>query len=102
MKKVLFVSIITLLFVTGCEKEYYCDSGDTLKGTSCITQKKTPAQVEYYCSISSYSLVGNKCEKSYGMAGKISIAADTRYYCTSGYLQGSSCIIETTYNAYVR
>lgn len=97
------IIIICLILITGCiSKEYYCDSGDILKGTSCISQNETPAQIEYYCSDLQYHLSGNKCYRNFGSAGTLSIRADERYYCTSGYLKGHKCIIETTYNAYIR
>ena len=102
MKKVFFVIGILLILTTGCSKEYYCDDGDILKGTSCISERKTPAQIEYYCSMSQYYLNGDKCVRNFGSAGSLYVNANKRYYCTSGYLSGTVCIIETSYNAYER
>ena len=110
MKKrigLLIVSVFLIIVVTGCggsiAKEYYCDNGDTLKGTSCVKQNTTPAQVQYNCNgKGNYShLEGNRCVY-YAIYGTFSVAANETYYCSSGYLDGSSCIIESTYNAYER
>lgn len=100
MKKTL--SLVLLLLITGCSKEYYCDNGDTLKGTTCVTKNTTPPQVQYYCSKSGYHLSEDRCISDFGGYYAISIMADKKYYCTSGYLKGNYCIIETTYNAYER
>ena len=102
MKKIVFFIGIVLLLITGCSKSYYCDSGDTLKGSTCITERTTPAQIEYYCTVSQYYLEGTRCVRDFGMAGKLYLNTSQRYYCTSGYLSGTQCIIESTYNAYER
>lgn len=101
MKKVLFVYGLVLM-LSGCgEKEYYCESGDQLKGSSCVSTQKTPAQVQYYCE-GYFGLVdGNRCyaQSFNGNKTYSPVPAKEKYYCTSGYLQGTNCIIETTYNA---
>ena len=102
MKKCLFLIVLILFLTSGCNKEYYCDNGDTLKGTTCITKKTTPAQIEYYCTMKQAYLIGNRCLIYYGSYANYSVDAQARYYCTDGYLSGSSCIIESTYNAYER
>ena len=98
MKKFIIISLIPLFCIclTGCG-QYRCDSGDELKGTTCISTKTTPAQREYYCNLSGYYLTGNRCVNKWG----VEYDAKKRYYCTSGYLNDNNeCVIETTYNAY--
>lgn len=104
MKKILsLICIIVLsMIITGCgEKEYYCDNGDTLKGTSCISKNTSPATPVYTCrdQASTY-LVGDQC--CYRSSNICLNAKVDSYTCSSGYLEGNSCITETTYNAYVR
>ena len=52
MKKIC-LALIVLFLCTACtgvlKKEYYCDSGDELKGTSCIKKNRTPATPKYAC-----------------------------------------------------
>ena len=98
MKNFIMISSIVLLCVclTGCG-QYRCAVGDELIGTTCFSSKTTPAQREYYCSLSGFYVVGNRCVSKYGTEYN----AEKRYYCNSGYLNDDNeCVIETTYDAY--
>ena len=105
MKKKISVVLlcgVILLGVCGCgnetSKEYYCDNEEhELRGTTCVIKTKQQAQFQYTCS-KGETLVGSKCRSFSG----ITTSADKEYYCVQGILDGSWCIIESTYNAKTR
>ena len=104
MKKILSLSCIIVLFmiIAGCgEKEYYCDNGDTLKGTSCVSKNSSPASPMYTCRYQAGTyLVGDQC--CYHSSNICLNAKVDSYTCSSGYLEGNKCVTETVYNAYVK
>lgn len=107
MKKILNLSFVVVIsfLITGCgENEYFCDDGDILKGTSCITKRQSNAQIEYYCDSYFNILEGTRCtvRNFDGTMSSVNVPAKQRYTCSSGYLEGRKCIIETTYNAYIK
>lgn len=99
MKKIIILFLLGLS-LCGCKNEYYCENGDILRGNICIIQRTTPAQVVYSCeNKDGYILKNDKCCNASPLHSSYCIEADKSYLCSSGYLSGSNCIIETTYDA---
>ena len=73
---------------------YSCSSG-TLSGSSCVTTSTTPASAStsYSCP-SGGSISGITCTTS--SSSSYAATATTNYSCSSGTLDGSSCITTTT------
>lgn len=74
-------------------REYYCEDGEEYDSTNntCSKYVEFEAEKEIECDYG-YELDGDRCvnleTEDYG-----------RYYCKQGVLQGTSCVITTTYNA---
>lgn len=99
MKKII-VLILLVITLSGCKAEYYCYENDILRGKTCIIQHTTPAQISYDCSNYSrndFILKGDKCCAQ--NSNMFCYPAAKKYNCPSGYLDGTNCIIETTYDA---
>ena len=99
MKKII-VLILLGITLSGCKAEYYCYENDILRGKTCIIQHTTPAQVIYSCeNKDGYILQNDKCCNASPLHSSFCIEADKSYTCSNGYLSGTNCIIETTYDA---
>ena len=100
MTKKLILLILMEIILTGCSAEYYCYDNDILKNKTCIMQHTTPATISYDCSNYSrndFILKGDKCCAQ--NSNMFCHPAAKKYTCPSGYLDGTNCIIETTYDA---
>lgn len=93
----LMIMLIVLIVVLVNNAQLQCEDGDELRGKSCITENSFKATPIYKCSISQQTLIGDKCCSSDGRC----LDARVDYYtCSSGYLEGHSCIVETVYEPY--
>lgn len=115
--------VLAFLIISGChgkDIEYYCNVGDELTTDNlCIHESITDPNKKYVCY--SGKLVYDKCVSEYtttasfrrvcpygytrGLNGVCTnarggmVISNYEYYCYSGKLVGTNCVIETTTNA---